>query len=199
MEQLRRGRPRSFDSDAALEKALFVFWEHGYEGASLALLTEAMGISRKSMYAAYGNKEDLFLKVLELYEKGPGSYARESVAAPTAREVARAFLDGAVRAGTQPDLPSGCFGVRAALAVGVTGGTAQDILTAWRARTRSDLSDRFRRAIAEGDLPADADPDLIARYLTAIADGVSVEAAGGASANELQRVVDAALLHWPPS
>ncbi|WP_322410592.1 TetR/AcrR family transcriptional regulator [Microbacterium invictum] len=199
MEQMKRGRPRSFDSDAALEKALAVFWEHGYEGASLALLTDAMGISRKSMYAAFGNKEDLFLKVLQLYEKGPGSYARESVAASTAREVARAYLDGAVRAGTQPGRPSGCFGVRAALAVGVTGETAQGILTTWRARTRSDLRDRFRRAMAEGDLPADADPDLIARYLTAVADGVSVEAAGGASAHELQRVVDAALLHWPPS
>ncbi|WJL94139.1 TetR/AcrR family transcriptional regulator [Microbacterium sp. ET2] len=199
MEQTRRGRPRSFDSDAALEKALVVFWEHGYEGASLALLTEAMGISRKSMYAAFGNKEDLFLKVLQLYEKGPGSYARESVAALTAREVARAYLDGAVRAGTQPGRPSGCFGVRAALAVGVTGETAQGILTTWRARTRSDLRDRFRRAIGEGDLPADADPDLIARYLTAVADGVSVEAAGGAPAEDLQRVVDAALLNWPPS
>jgi AcrR family transcriptional regulator len=199
MEQVQRGRPRSFDSDAALERALTVFWEHGYEGASLALLTEAMGISRKSMYAAFGNKEDLFLKVLQLYESGPGAYARESVRASTAREVARAYLDGAVQAGTQPGRPAGCLGVRAALAVGVTGQSVQDILSSWRAKSQADLRERFQRAADEDDLPADADADIIARYLTTVADGVSVQATGGASAADLRRVVDAALLHWPPS
>lgn len=199
MEQVQRGRPRSFDADAALAEALTVFWEHGYEGASLALLTEAMGISRKSMYAAFGNKEDLFLKVLQLYERGPGSYARDSIGAPTAREVARTYLDGAVRAGTQPGRPAGCLGVRAALAVGVTGEHVQDILTSWRAQTRADLRTRFQDAVDEGDLPADADVDLIARYLTTVADGVSVQATGGASPAELRRVADAALAHWPPA
>jgi len=199
MEQVKRGRPRSFDPDAALEKALTVFWEHGYEGASLAMLTEAMDVSRKSMYAAFGNKEELFLKVLQLYERGPGAYVRESVRAPSAREVARAYLDGAVRAGTQPGQPAGCLGVRAALAVGVTGKAVQDTLTSWRARSQADLRERFQRAADEGDLPADADADMIARYLTTVADGVSVQATGGASPAALRRVVDAALRHWPPA
>ena len=199
MEQPTRGRPRSFDADAALERALGVFWEHGYEGASLTTLTEAMGISRKSLYAAFGNKEELFLKVLQRYERGPGAYAQDSVRAPTARAVAETFLDGAVRAGTQPGRPAGCLGVRAALAVGVTGQAVQDILTSWRAKNQADLRRRFQRAVAERDLPADADPDLIARYLTTVADGVSVQAVGGASALDLRRVVDAALVQWPPS
>lgn len=191
------GRPRSFDADAALEKALLAFWEHGYEGASLAVLTESMGISRKSMYAAFGNKEDLFLQVLQRYEQGPGSYVRDSLDAGTARAVADAFLDGAVTAGTQPGRPAGCLGVRAALAVGVTGQAVQDILTSWRAKRQVDLRKRFERAIAENDLPADADADMLARYLTTIADGVSVQATEGASRESLRRVVDAAMLHWP--
>lgn len=197
MEESKRGRPRSFDADVALENALDVFWEYGYEGASLAMLIEAMGISRKSMYAAFGNKEELFLKVLERYEQGPGAYVRESVLAPSAREVARVYLEGAVHAGTQPGRPAGCLGVRAALAVGVTGQNVQEVLTSWRARSQADLRKRFQQAAEEGDLPADVDVDLIARYLTTIADGVAVQATGGASPTDLRRVVDAALLHWP--
>ncbi|MDF2989756.1 MAG: transcriptional regulator, TetR family [Microbacterium sp.] len=199
MEQVLRGRPRSFDADAALSKALTVFWEHGYEGASLALLTEAMGISRKSMYAAFGNKEDLFLKVLQVYEQGPGSYARDSVHAPTALDVARAYLNGALEAGTQPGRPAGCLGVRAALAVGVTGENVQEILTSWRADNQAELRARFERAIEQGDLPEDADADFIARYLTTVADGISVQAQGGATREALRRVVDTTLAHWPPA
>jgi AcrR family transcriptional regulator len=193
------GRRRGFDADAALDRAMRVFWEHGYEGASLTDLTRAMGINRTSMYAAFGNKEDLFLAVLQRYEQGPGSYARDSVEAPTAREVARAYLDGAVRAGTQPGRPAGCLGVRAALAVGVTGEGVQGIMTAWRAQTQADLRARFERAIAEGDLPPGSDADLISRYLTTVADGLSVQAQGGATRATLTHVVDATLAHWPPS
>lgn len=199
MDGLTRGRPRSFDADEALEKALIVFWEHGFEGASLSTLTDAMGISRKSMYAAFGNKEELFLKVLQRYERGPGAYVRESVLAPTAREVAKAYLDGAVRAGTQPDRPAGCLGVRAALAVGVTGQSVQNVLTQWRAQSQIDLRDRFEKAVEEGDLPPGSDADLIARYLTTVGDGIAVQATGGASPASLTRIVDAALLSWPPA
>jgi len=193
------GRPRAFDAEAALEKALMVFWAQGYEGASLADLTEAMGISRKSLYAAYGNKEDLFREALRRYGEGPGSYVAEALRAPTAREVATAFLAGSARANTLPGLPAGCLGVQGALATGETGRVARDILAEWRAHGQALLRDRFRQAVRAGDLPPDADPEKIARYVMTVANGVAVQAAGGATCEELQQVADAALRNWPPA
>ncbi|SFP24935.1 DNA-binding transcriptional regulator, AcrR family [Actinomadura madurae] len=199
MQKAQLGRPRAFDAEAALEKAMVVFWGQGYEGASLADLTEAMGISRKSMYAAFGNKEQLFRKVLQRYTEGPGAYVVQALRAPTAREVAAVFLAGSVRANTRPGCPTGCLGVQGALAVGETGQVARDILTEWRAQGQVHLRDRFQRAVAEGDLPADADPEQIARYVMTIANGIAVQAAGGAACEDLQRVADAALRNWPPA
>jgi AcrR family transcriptional regulator len=198
VEKARLGRPRAFDAEAALEKAMAVFWEQGYEGASLANLTNAMGISRKSMYAAFGNKEELFRKALQRYTEGSGAYVVQALQATTAREVAEAFLTGSVRANTQPACPAGCLGVQGALAVGENGRVARDTLAEWRARGQQHLRDRFQRAVEQGDLPADADPELIARYLMTIANGMTVQAAGGAAREDLQRVADAALRNWPP-
>ncbi|MFJ8600394.1 TetR/AcrR family transcriptional regulator [Streptomyces shenzhenensis] len=193
------GRPRAFDAEAALEKAMMVFWAQGYEGASLTDLTEAMGISRKSLYAAYGNKEDLFRKALQRYTEGPGAYVAEALQASTAREVAMAFLAGSARANTLPGLPAGCLGVQGALAAGGTGRVARDTLAEWRAHGQALLRDRFRQAVQVGDLPVGADPEKIARYVMTIANGVAVQAAGGATCEELQQVADAALQNWPPA
>ncbi|MQA35100.1 TetR family transcriptional regulator [Modestobacter roseus] len=177
---------------------MIVFWRQGYDGASLSDLTEAMGISRKSMYAAFGNKSDLFDKALQRYTDGPGAYLLQALGAATAQEVARAFLAGSVRANTRPGLPAGCLGVQGALAVGESGRAAHDTLAQWRARGQQLLRDRFLQAVEEGDLPPDADPDLIARYVMTIANGLTVQATGGAAAEDLQRVADAALRSWPP-
>jgi AcrR family transcriptional regulator len=199
MSDARPGRPRTFDADAALEKAMLVFWEQGYEGASLVDLTEAMGISRKSLYAAYGNKEDLFRKVLQTYAEGPGGYLVEALQVPTAREVATAFLAGSIRSTTLSGFPAGCLGVQGALAAGEHGRVAHETLADWRARGQERLRERFQRAVDEGDLRADADPDLIARYVMTLANGIAVQASGGASAEDLRRVADAALRNWPPA
>lgn len=193
------GRPRGFDADAALERAMLVFWEQGYEGASLTELTAAMGITKTSMYAAFGNKEDLFRKALERYEEGPAAYVARALRQPTAREVATAFLAGSVGATTRPGCPSGCLGVQGSLAAGEAGRTARDTLTDWRDKGRLHLQDRFRRAVDEGDLPEGADPGLLARYLMTVANGIAVQAAGGAGRDELQQVADVALRNWPPA
>jgi AcrR family transcriptional regulator len=193
------GRPRAFDADVALERAMGVFWEQGYEGASLTDLTAAMGISRTSMYSAFGNKEDLFAKALQRYIEGPASYGPRALQEPTAREVAAAVLEGAINATTSPDGPAGCLTVQGSLAAGATARVIRDLLIAWRNEAVVHLRDRFQRAIDEGDLPDDTDPSVLARYIITVSNGIAVQAASGASPADLRHVADAALRNWPPA
>lgn len=176
-----------------------VFWEHGYDGVSLTDLTRAMGITKTSLYAAFGNKEELFLKTLERYAVGPTSYAVRALQEPTAREVAEAYLTGAVNNSTQPGRPAGCLSVQAFLAAGHLGETARAALATWRNEDDARLRDRFQRAVDEGDLPPNAVPEVLARYLMAMANGIAIQAAGGASRDELQHVADEALRNWAPT
>src|SRR5262245_8015805 len=106
---MARGRPREFDTEKALDAALEVFWRKGYEGASLPDLTEAMGINRPSLYAAFGCKEELFRKVVARYIKGPASYVRKALAEPSVRVVAERLLLRAIRVVTDPKYPRGCL------------------------------------------------------------------------------------------
>ncbi|MFI6802792.1 TetR/AcrR family transcriptional regulator [Streptosporangium canum] len=191
------GRPRGFDADDALERAMLVFWEHGYEGASLAGLTEAMGISAKSMYAAFGNKEELFRKALERYTEGPSAYLARALEEPTALGVATAILIGTVRTTTRPAHPHGCLGVQGALAASDSGRGVRDLLVAWRNNGCSRVRERFQRAVDDGELPPETDPGLLARYVTTLAFGIAVQAASGVGRDELQGMADAALRNWP--
>src|SRR5437868_10283115 len=149
-----KGRPREFDIDEALAAALRVFWSKGYEGASLTDLTEAMGITKPSLYAAFGNKEDLFRKALDRYVDGPGGYFRTGLEKPTAREAVEHIRYESVEAVTDPKNP-GCLAVQGALCCGDAAETIKQELTARRSKSEDDLRIRFTRAIAEGDLPAD--------------------------------------------
>ena len=176
-----------------------VFWEQGYEGSSLTDLTGAMGINRTSMYAAFGNKDDLFRRALERYTEGPAGYGARALQEPTARRVATAFLSGSVRATTRPGCPAGCLGVQGSLAAGATARDARDALIAWRNEGVSRLRERFQQAVDEGDLPSDADPALLARYVMTVSNGIAVQAASGTTRDELQQVADAALRNWPPA
>lgn len=193
------GRPRGFDADEALERAVLVFWEHGYEGASLSCLTDAMGISTTSMYAAFGNKEELFRKALKRYSDGPGGYLARALEEPTALDVATAILAGTVRTTTRSAQPNGCLGVQGALAASDSGREVRDLLAAWRNDGCSSVRERFRRAVDDGDLPPEADPGMLARYVTTLAFGIAVQAASGVGRGELQEMTDAALRAWPLS
>ncbi len=176
---------------------MLVFWRHGYEGASTANLTNAMGISTTSMYAAFGNKEELFRKALERYTQGPSAYLPRALEEPTALGVATAILAGTVRTTTRPDQPHGCLGVQGALTASDSGREVRDLLAAWRNNGCCSVRERFQRAVDEGELPPETDPGLLARYVTTLAFGIAVQAASGVGHDELQGMADAALRNWP--
>jgi len=192
-----RGRPREFCPDAALAKALGVFWTRGYEGASMAELTEAMGITKPSLYAAFGNKEQLFHKALDLYESEKLAYTREALERATAREVAEHYLRGAVDAVCGAHGPRGCLGVVAATACGAEAEGIREHVVARRRSSHAALVERFVRARDAGDLPGHVDPEGLTQFLYALLQGMAVQAAGGASRAELERVADTGLMLWP--
>ena len=192
------GRPRTFDSDAALDRALEVFWRQGYEGTGVSDLLKAMGISNApSLYNAFGNKEQLFRKVLDRYADGPARYIREAFSEPTARAAVEALLHGAADATTEPGRPRGCITVQGALACSPGAEAAHDELALRRAAGEAALRERLRHAGKSGELPAGSDPDGLARYFTTIYQGIAVQAAGGATREQLHQIVDMAMTVWP--
>jgi AcrR family transcriptional regulator len=192
-----KGRPREFDVDHALDKALEVFWRQGYEGASLPDLTRAMGINRPSLYAAFGNKEELFRKVIDRYAQGPAGYIVEALQETTARRAFEHLLQESALLQTDPKHPRGCLFVQGALACGESGEAIRQELASRRAAGQAAIRARFERAQKEGELPADANPADLARYVVMVMQGMSVLAAGGATRKQLQRAVQLALRAWP--
>jgi AcrR family transcriptional regulator len=192
-----RGRPRAFDPDAALERAMHVFWAKGYEGASLSDLTRAMRINRPSLYAAFGNKEELFRKVLDRYANGPLAYFDKALAAPKARGVIEQMFLGAARMAGDQRFPSGCLMVQGALAVGNAADSVRKEAAGRRAAGEAALRRRLQRAKREGDLPRNADPAELARYVMTVLQGMAVQGADGAGRDQLHRVAQVALRAWP--
>jgi AcrR family transcriptional regulator len=192
-----RGRPREFCVDHALAQALRVFWEKGYEGTSLNDLTEAMGITRPSLYAAFGNKEALFCKALDLYESEKLSYIRTALEQPTARKVAETMLRGAVENVAGSGEPHGCLGVITSVACGAEAKSVREEVVKRGDAGKKALTDRFIRAKEEGDLPANVEPEGLMRVLIAMLQGISVQANQGATREELDKLVDTSLTLWP--
>ncbi|WP_337880556.1 TetR/AcrR family transcriptional regulator [Rheinheimera sp.] len=191
------GRPRAFDMDTALQKALEVFWLKGYEGASLPDLCEAMGINKPSLYAAFGNKEQLFLKAIELYENRPCAFYYPALEQPTSYQVVQHMLCGAAKANADPANPPGCVIVQGALACSESGASVKQALIEKRQKGEVALRERLERAQAEGDLPADADPAALARYIGAVLQGMAIQATSGASCDDLRMVAETVLQAWP--
>jgi AcrR family transcriptional regulator len=191
------GRPRSFDVDQALDRALKTFWRKGYEGASLPDLTKAMRINRPSLYAAFGNKEALFRKAIDRYVEGPARHTREALEAPTASGVVEQLWLRGIELITDPRSPRGCFMVQSALACGDAADSVRREVAKGRARFETLLRQRFERAVAEGDLPPHADPVQLARYVATVSHGMAVQAAGGATRDDLMDVAKLAFQAWP--
>ncbi|MET4272048.1 MULTISPECIES: TetR/AcrR family transcriptional regulator [unclassified Bradyrhizobium] len=187
------GRPREFDAEAALDQAMEVFWRHGYEGATIAQLTEAMGINPPSLYACFGNKEGLLKAALDRYTKLRNVWMDEVVAAPTARDVAERMLMGIADKQTDPANPPGCLLVQGGIACGTGSESVPFELAARRAENEDQLRDRFIRAKAEGDLKESADPASLARYVSAVSVGMGVMASSGSDREALQQVASVAV------
>lgn len=190
------GRPRSFDADKALEKALRVFWRRGYEGASLPELTKAMGINRPSMYAAFGNKEQLFKKAVDRYCEEPTAHLIECLAAPTVREVAERLIRDTAEKLACPKNPRGCLILQGALACGKESDAIRRDLAARRAERERAICERFAQA-KPSELPKGVDPDDLARYVSTVMQGMAVQAASGATGEELLGIAEVALRNWP--
>ena len=198
-EQGVMGRPREFDTDAALEKAMRLFWAKSYEGTSVADLTKTLSISRPSLYAAFGDKQSLFRAALERYAAGPAGYVAAALAKPTAREVAEQLLRGAADLQASSSNPGGCLTVNGAIASGDEAEPVRQALNVHRTAGVTLLRRRFEQAKAQHDLPKDSDPGALARFLAVVVYGMAVLASGGASRNELDQAIRTAMKAWPRS
>ena len=194
---MRTGRPRGFCIDTALDRAMTVFWQKGYEGASLSDLTQAMDINPPSLYAAFGNKEGLFRAVLERYDARRKDLMDSVIAAPDAKTAAQLFLEGVAEfsADTNGRNPPGCLLVQSGLSC--SDQDIPDVLAQHRAEKEKTLRERFERDRKAGNLPKSANPAVLASYLVAMANGMCVQASAGATTKDLMAVVKLALDAWP--
>jgi AcrR family transcriptional regulator len=192
------GRPRGFDRNDALQTAMMLFCRHGYEGVSIADLTKAMNIAPPSLYSAFGSKEALYREALALYQQRPGlgmlpEFQKDG---PIRERVVR-LLHDAVCAATDPDYPAGCMVTAGLLNCGAEHEALADTMSDLRTSRCAAIADRLQRAIDLGELPSATDALALARYLSAVIQGIAIQARDGATADELFTVADVAMEHWP--
>jgi AcrR family transcriptional regulator len=190
------GRPREFDTVEVLEKVMELFWEHGFDGVSISDLTDATGINRRSLYAAFGTKQELFRLAVQRYMAGPAEYIVEALKEPTAWEVAVAMVHGAADANAKEGRPRGCLLVAGALVAGEDAEAVREDLAQQRKDSVTALARRFNEAQAVGELPG-VDTLALSRWITAICQGISIQARSGATRADLHAVADLALAGWP--
>ncbi|ODP38999.1 TetR/AcrR family transcriptional regulator [Sphingomonas turrisvirgatae] len=193
-----RGRPRAFDRDVALTRAMKLFWVKGYEATSIADLTEALGIGVKSLYAAFGSKDELYAEALRCYS---ATYEHLVLGrfreAATARDAVRAYLldSAAAMTGSDCDLPHGCMAT-----LGTVGSESHAELELLMRRTRGGAFDvlaaRLEQAVAEGELPESVDVAKLARFVQTVQSGMAIRARDGADRAELQASAELAMAGW---
>lgn len=180
------GRPRSFDRDAALAAAVELFWREGYEGASIATLTAAMGISPPSLYAAFGDKNRLFEEVSAEYFRRTCEGLDYAAGLPTARESIERMLQDTARAHTSATTPPGCMML------------TEPRLAGQRQEVYQRLLDRLERGVKEGDLPPETPTDRLALFLVTVMRGMSGCARDGGTLEDLQAIAQTAMVAFPP-
>jgi AcrR family transcriptional regulator len=190
-------RHREFNEDDVLDRAMEVFWRHGYDGASFAELTKAMRLSSPSIYAAFGNKRGLFDAVLGRYRARRMAFKEWAFSGRTAREVAERVLLGAADWLVDPREPVGCLSVQAGVSAGVDNPEIPKQLAAIRGQLESALRERFEQAQSDGDLAPEVNAASLARYVQTVFLGMSLQATAGHTREALEDVARCAMLSWP--
>ncbi|KAA3452772.1 TetR family transcriptional regulator [Mesorhizobium sp. SARCC-RB16n] len=194
----RGGRPRAFDLEQALDAAMHLFWEHGYEATSLAMLREAMGLTPPQIYNAFTDKETLFRKALMRYHETEIGFALEALSAPVSTgEAIRCLLIGAAEAYSRPGKPGGCLFVSGALAASPQAQAIADELRTYRKASEAAIAARLAKGKAEGDLPDNLSVEDLARYVAGVMNGMSIQARDGASVEDLRVLAQTALAALP--
>ena len=191
----KTGRPISFDKDAALEAAMLLFWERGFEGTSMADLTQAMGLNPSSIYAAFGDKHALFSLAVKRYRDIRAQYATKALEQPTLEKVLRALFDNTVTFLTTPGHPPTCMTLAGTMGCGVDATPARDLMTEIRKQNQLAMRERLLQARKSGELSKEINVDDYTRYLSAILAGLSIQAANGSTKAELKRTSQMALRH----
>ncbi|TCP89727.1 TetR family transcriptional regulator [Rhizobium sp. PP-CC-2G-626] len=188
------GRPREFDRDKALGKARDAFWARGYEGVSMADLVAALGLASARIYAAFGSKEDLFREAVALYDTGEGGFATRALAEETtARGAIERILNEAIEIYTHQDRPGGCMVVTAATNCASENEGVHDWLADYRRRRTASLVERLEKAVANGELAPETEPQMLGDYYAAILHGLSVQARDGVAKERLLATIPTAM------
>lgn len=197
---MRTGRPRSFDRDEAVEAAVTVFWRHGYDATSISMLTEALGISTPSLYAAFTDKQTLFLEVLDRYLNSYGAFSRAVLQEePNARDAVDRLLREAAIAYTRANHPRGCLLITATTNCAPQSADVAERLRKIRAAGVRELRAKLAAAVQAGELPDDTDTRALARFYSAVIQGMSAQARDGATRSDLKHIAANAMHAWPTS
>jgi AcrR family transcriptional regulator len=191
----KMGRPRGFDENVALDAAMNLFWERGYEGTSMAELSKAMDLTPPSIYAAFGDKKSLFRLAAKRYAAGPAQYQAKALLEPTLREVIFALFRNTVEFLTEPGHPAGCMTLTGAMACSVEADSAKELMTEIRKQNEAAVKARLQQARKSGELAADLNVDDYSRYLSTLLGGLAIQAANGTSKAAMKRTANMALRH----
>lgn len=192
----KTGRPLSFDRDDVLAKAMLAFWQSGYETTSISDLAAAMGVNAPSLYAAFGNKQKLFLEAMRLYAGDHNALEQEMADAPTARDAVVGMLRRAALLYTGETTPPGCLLASAAATGSPDASEVREAVAAERRKVRDIIVRRIEVDIAKGLLPSDTRSTTLADLAVAVTQGMSVLARDGADRASLLAVAETTTVGW---
>lgn len=192
-----RGRPRNFDKDEAIKIALDLFRKKGFDNTSISDLTGALHVNKPSLYAAFGNKEELFSDILKAYISGPASYFFEVFNEATTKKLVRSLLTKSIEILFYSEQPHGCLIVMSTASEELQKVGIQQSLVASLREHQHKLVERFERAKAGGEIKKEVDPVRLALYVVTLHKGLSLQAINGSSKEEMLGLVEQVVGLWP--